>query len=212
MKAESDFSERKKSVNIAFFNKWAKSYDNFIFAWWMRILHDEIAKEIPSLPEAKVLDVGCATGALLGKLRKKIRGKLFGVDISPEMIKKASLRLKGIPDTRVELADVEALPFKDGTFDIIVSSLTLHHFPKPHLAMKEMCRVLRENGKLILADSNFFLSTVNHIGRLIEPGFIRMYSKKETGALVKSAGLTLVKQRRAGIFAILTIAVKNQRA
>lgn len=202
------YAIKKKKENITFFNKWSKSYDAFIFSWWMEHLQDEVLEELPNDFNGKILDVGCATGSLLARLRKRTRGKLYGADISPEMIKKAKLKLQGLPNIKLSLADAESLPYKSNSFDYVVSTLIIHHLPKPLQAIREMCRVLRKNGRLIVIDSNFFLSVTNYFGKLIEPGFVKMYSKKEFKQLVEMAGMLLLKQKRIGIFAILNVAIK----
>lgn len=208
LKIGHDYVIKKKEENITFFNKWSKSYDAFIFSWWMEHLQDEVLEEVPNNFNGKILDVGCATGSLLARFGKRTRGKLSGVDISPEMIKKAKLKLRVMPRIKLHLADAERLPFKSNSFDYVVSTLIIHHLPNPLLAIKEMCRVLRKNGRLIVVDSNFFLSVTNYFAKLIEPGFVRMYSKKEFKQLVEMAGMLLLKQKRTGIFAILNVAVK----
>jgi ubiquinone/menaquinone biosynthesis C-methylase UbiE len=98
-----------------------------------------------------VLEVAVGTGLNLGLYPPGTR--LTGVDLSPEMLRRARSRSAAI-DAPVELkqADVEALPFGDGTFDTVVSTLAMCAVPDERAAVLEMCRVLRPGGRLLLLD------------------------------------------------------------
>ena len=73
-----------------------------------------------------------------------------------------------------------------------------------------MSRVLKKAGKLVIIDTNLFLPALNYLARLIEPGFVKMYTKKEFKRLFEMGGVLLVKQKRVGLFAILNVAVKTR--
>jgi ubiquinone/menaquinone biosynthesis C-methylase UbiE len=98
-----------------------------------------------------VLEVAVGTGLNLGLYPPGTR--LTGVDLSPEMLRRARSRSAAI-DAPIELkqADVEALPFGDGTFDTVVSTLAMCAVPDERAAVLEMCRVLRPGGRLLLLD------------------------------------------------------------
>jgi ubiquinone/menaquinone biosynthesis C-methylase UbiE len=105
------------------------------------------AAEIGELPDgARVLDVPTGSGVALRGLRPGARVDLVAADISPRMLERtdATARQRGVSDqVTTALADVGALPFADGTFDLVVSFTGLHVFPDPHRAITEMVRVLR---------------------------------------------------------------------
>lgn len=209
-KAHDAYAAAKKEENARFFDRWSAGYDNFVFAWWMHHLQKKAVAELPPLSEGKLLEVGFGTGMLISSLSKKFRGRMriTGVDISPEMLKKAGAKLRGLPSVELMIADAEKLPFKSGTFDFVVSTLAVHHFPNALKAIKEMCRVLKKGGRLVVVDADFFLPAVNSIAKLIEPGFVRMHTKKEFKCMFEMAGVLPVKQKRVGLFAILNVAVK----
>jgi ubiquinone/menaquinone biosynthesis C-methylase UbiE len=98
-----------------------------------------------------VLEVAVGTGLNLGLYPPGTR--LTGVDLSPEMLARARSRSAAI-NAPIELkeADVEALPFGDGTFDTVVSTLAMCAVPDERAAVLEMCRVLRPGGRLLLLD------------------------------------------------------------
>jgi ubiquinone/menaquinone biosynthesis C-methylase UbiE len=90
----------------------------------------------------RVLDVGCGTGHQLARLRE--RGfDVTGVDGSAEMLAHARQRNLGVA---LHLADVEALPFADGSFDVVISIEVLRYLPDETAAIGELARVLRPGG------------------------------------------------------------------
>jgi len=100
----------------------------------------------PHLPRrGRILDVGCGTGLLLGKLRGF---EVVGLDLSLGMLKRARRRNPGVP---LILADAEHLPFKGGAFRMVLSITVLQNLPHPALALKEMARVLRKGGKVVVS-------------------------------------------------------------
>ncbi len=110
-------------------------------------------REIGELPDgARVLDVPAGGGVALRGLRPGRRVDLVAADISPRMLERtaAAARRHGVADqVTTALADVGALPFDDGTFDLVVSFTGLHVFPDPQRAISEMVRVLKPGASLV---------------------------------------------------------------
>lgn len=132
-----------------------RTYD--LMARWLargvyRGLAADIARTAP--PDAAVLDVGTGPGVLLMELgRRRPDLALTGVDLSADMIAAASRNLRALGDrATTRAADVTALPFPDGSFDLIVSSLSLHHWDDPAAAARELARVLRPGGRMQIYD------------------------------------------------------------
>jgi ubiquinone/menaquinone biosynthesis C-methylase UbiE len=104
----------------------------------------------------RALDVGCGTGNYTMALANA-GYQAIGVDFAPRMLERAQGKARRLPPGTVtfDLTDFNAgLPFPDGSFDVVVSSLVIHHLPDEARlpAVKEMKRVLRAGGRLLLAD------------------------------------------------------------
>ena len=139
--------------------------------------HQQVAAEIcSSLAHGRILDVGTGPGHLLVEIARRRRSlKLTGVDLSPRMLGIARTvtregiaseagqgpadgvaagAAKGLTDCPVELVlgDVCDLPFDDGAFDLVVSTLSLHHWHKPARGIQECLRVTAPGGQCWIYD------------------------------------------------------------
>jgi ubiquinone/menaquinone biosynthesis C-methylase UbiE len=107
-------------------------------------------------PGDRVLDVGCGPGYFVRMLAEAVgpTGSAVGVDAAPEMIDYARRKARRLSNCRFESASAEELPFPDASFDVVVSSLMLHHLPDELRlqAASEMKRVLRPGGTVLVAD------------------------------------------------------------
>jgi SAM-dependent methyltransferase len=114
--------------------------------------------------DERVLDVGCGNGFLLVEAARRLTtGRATGIDLwrpdaggqSGEAVRR-NARLEGVAD-RIEVqdADARALPFADGTFDVVLSGLMLHHAGgggDRERALREMARVVKPGGTVVLYD------------------------------------------------------------
>ncbi len=145
----------KLEENKFFFNDWAKTYDCTFGKYFLRkAQRDSI--EIISKNNFSALDVSCGTGEGLLILRKKTNGKIAGVDLSEEMLKIAKQKFSG-KNIELKKASVDDIPYKDESFDVVLSTEAFHHYPNPENAVKEMIRVLKKGGELIITDPDFFI-------------------------------------------------------
>jgi ubiquinone/menaquinone biosynthesis C-methylase UbiE len=115
-----------------------------------RYARDLIARARPIGPSDRVLDLGCGTGIVARALRERLGGgaKLAGVDVSPKMIAKARSLA---PDIEWHEGDALALPFADGSFDLVLCQQMLQFVPDRLKAVREMRRVLAPRGRLLVS-------------------------------------------------------------
>jgi ubiquinone/menaquinone biosynthesis C-methylase UbiE len=95
-------------------------------------------------PAVRILDVACGSGSLTA-MAAASGAQVEGVDFSPNMVAEATRRH---PTISFRVADAEALPFAENTFDAVVIGFGVHHFPFPVKALAEALRVLRAGGRL----------------------------------------------------------------
>lgn len=102
----------------------------------------------------RTLDVGCGTGALLRLLAARLPGAagFVGVDAARGMV--AAARSAPGLDSRIQFAQsaAERLPFPDASFDLVVSTASFDHWADQRVGLTECSRVLRGDGRLVLAD------------------------------------------------------------
>jgi ubiquinone/menaquinone biosynthesis C-methylase UbiE len=117
-----------------------------------RRLAADIAAAAPD--NGEVLDVGTGPGVLLVEIaRRRPDLRLVGVDLSADMVAAAERNLSEFgARASARVGDVTDLPFPDRSFDLIVSSLSLHHWDDPIAAVPELARVLRPGGRLCIYD------------------------------------------------------------
>ena len=108
----------------------------------------------------EVLDLGCG-GMTLGKELHKVPSfHVVGVDIVFELLR--SLSRKRTPDIPLVSGDIEYLPFRDNSFDLIAHNQVLHHFLSRHIALSEITRVLKPGGLLFSIETNGWNPYVYH--------------------------------------------------
>lgn len=103
---------------------------------------------------SKVADVGCGTGDDVRKLASLVgpRGLAVGYDASEAMLQEAAARHGALEGVRFERADIEALGAADGAFDAVRADRVLIHVRDPATALREMLRVLRPGGRIIVCE------------------------------------------------------------
>jgi ubiquinone/menaquinone biosynthesis C-methylase UbiE len=139
---------------------WAPCYD--IAAWLMSFgrigaVRDQTIRIAALKPGQAVLDVGCGTGVLTRLAAQAVgsTGRTVGADASPQMIstaRKNAARTRPPIDFRVD--PIEHLPFADAEFDVVLSSLMLHHLPDDlkERGLTEVRRVLKPSGRLVVVE------------------------------------------------------------
>lgn len=200
--------------------RWASFYDvtvNIMTLGHADRLRDLTLDQALLKPGESILDVGCGTGGVTipAKTRVGENGSAAGIDPAPEMIavaRRKAERARTEIDFRVGV--IESLPFPDETFDVVTSSLMMHHLPE-HLRVKglaEIWRVLKPGGRILVADmirpsgssfQRFFTSVILHHGHVVEFGL------QDVPALVREAGFEDVEQLDARFLVIGFVRAKK---
>lgn len=145
----------KKKVKD-YFRATASQWDQIREGYYDENLRDTVIKEAKIELGDFVLDVGCGTGFLTLGIAKIVgrKGKVFCVDISEQMLRKAKENLSsaGFSNVEFRVGDAENIPLEDGFVDAVVGNMVLHHCPDPKSAIIEMVRVLKPKGRVVLAD------------------------------------------------------------
>ena len=146
----------------------------------------------------KVLDVGCGPGILTIALAPLVH-EVVALDLTPEMIAQAKKRSDwlGLKNVRFEVGRAEELPFSDGYFDVVVTRLMLHHLLSPTSAVKEMARVTRKGGLLVVADivtseKQAEAELHNALETLRDPSHVKALVELELDSLLNSEELKVV--------------------
>ncbi len=108
--------------------------------------YEDALRRVDLRPGHLVLDIGCGVGAFLRMVADR-GARAFGLDASPALLDVARERVPG-GDLRV--GDMEALPYDDDTFDLVVGHAVIHHVPDVELAFKEMLRVVKPGGRVVV--------------------------------------------------------------
>jgi len=102
-------------------------------------------------PHWTVGDLGCGTGTLAAALAPMVH-QVIAVDASPAMLAAARARTAACPNVQVRDGTLEALPIADGSLDVALCLLVLHHVAEPLRVLHEARRVLRPGGRLLISD------------------------------------------------------------
>ena len=140
--------------DVGRFDRWASTYDQsylqrLVFEPVQRTLLEAAATEKPRA--SAILDVGCGTGRLLRTAEELFPdARIEGVDAAPEMVKRA----QAVSDLRITIRQgvAEQLPFGDAEFDLVFSTMTFHHWTDQRRGAGEVARVMRPDGRWLLAE------------------------------------------------------------
>lgn len=101
----------------------------------------------------RVLDAGCGAGHTALKMARAAR-EVIAYDLTPEMLTQVEQLAadNNVSNIGTQQGNVEEMPFADNSFDVVVSRYSAHHWAHPQLALAEIRRVLKEDGKFILCD------------------------------------------------------------
>jgi ubiquinone/menaquinone biosynthesis C-methylase UbiE len=130
-------------------------YDVFTRLLGINKIHDALIAQAELESGMRVLEIGCGPGNLTIRAKRAHPGvELIGSDPDPRALARAQRKARGLAGIRFERAYAQELPYSDGEFDRVLSSLMLHHLDDDvrTSAAAEIFRVLRPGGRLHLVD------------------------------------------------------------
>ena len=133
-----------------FWDKVSRVYDLFENLYNKKVYQstgETVAKYIKNTD--RVLECACGTGAISIFIAPKCN-KLFASDYSAGMLKQAKKKLKIFDNVEFKKVDITNIKTKDDSFDVVVAGNVIHLLPDPQSAMKELTRVCKDGGKLII--------------------------------------------------------------
>jgi ubiquinone/menaquinone biosynthesis C-methylase UbiE len=207
--------EDLENNSINQFNSWAKTYDNPSIRYvFFTQSNKAIVKLLPQTLEVSILDIGTGTGILIEQvLLKNKSAHLFGIDISPEMVKKAKRKFQGKNKVTIALGSANKLPYKDNSFEFVTCANSFHHHPDSMQSLKEIKRVLKPGGKVILSDGcldgfprRFIFKIENNINM---EGKVYRYTKEQTKDLFFQASFINISQYYSQYFNLITVGEKR---
>ena len=203
-----------------FFDAWSRFYDA---PWVQRVVYrpvqDAVVEALGAPPErscSAVLDVGCGTGLLTARLGDELPGAtVVGCDLSEGMLRRAAVRRRALLWVQ---GNALRLPFRDASFDAVISTESFHWFPDQAAALAEFFRVTAPGGRLLVALINppvEPLSQATRVGSRAAGQPLYWPTRPRMREQVEAAGFRVEGQRRirripAGALfpPVLTVAVR----
>jgi SAM-dependent methyltransferase len=139
---------------------------------------------------ATILDLGCGPGDLVVAISRRLReSRIVGMDISPSMLLWAGRHATTDGRVKFIVGDAADLPFDDESVDLVVSTLSLHHWAEPADAFAEIARVLRPGGLALIYDLGLLTFTQSEMAKVatdagLEPSDI--VRERARGGLISS--------------------------
>ena len=127
--------------------------------------YEKITELLRSADQKQILDVGCGPGLFSARLA--LKNRVVGIDLSHQMLRLAGRDLNAVQ------GDAFSLPFQNHSFDVVMSIEVLQHLSKPECFLKEMARVTKSGGQMILSS----LNDASLLHRLLKPvgGYDSLY-------------------------------------
>lgn len=154
-----------------------------------------VLAEIPIEPSHTVLDIGCGGGNAVALLAKRAR-RVYGVDISPASVRRASAKnRRAIGEGRVFIsqADAESLPFAEGTFDLITAFETIYFWGGLASTFKAIVSKLKPGGLFLAAcEARRKDDERQNTFEKLSNGKMRVYSHRELRTIFEQSGFVSV--------------------
>ncbi|HNM78625.1 MAG TPA: methyltransferase domain-containing protein [Tepidiformaceae bacterium] len=141
-----------------------------------------------------VIDLGCGPGHTAMACARRA-GRVIGVDVTPEMVVAATALAaqRHLDNVEFRTGNVESLPFVTGSFDVVTSRVSAHHYSDIGRALAEAFRVLKPGGLFLISDTiapevNEFDTFFNTVELLRDPSHVRNHKGSDWMRLLRAAG------------------------
>lgn len=199
-------------VPVSYYQKGVKG--NILQKIWHTHKINLAGKLLSGIKFKNCLDIGCASGYMISEIARAYPNvEYIGVDIYDKAIDYAR---ENYPQIKFKVASAEKLPFKDGTFDLILFYETIEHVENPRECLKEIRRVLKKNGTLILTmDSGSWLFRIvwffweNTKGNIWKGAHLHPFHHSDLERLVKKAKFKIRKKMLSFLGMEVTFVVKK---
>lgn len=143
--------------------------------------------------DERALDVACGTGIITRLIAPHV-ASITGIDLTDAMLARAEAQrlAEGAPAIRWMTGDAEHLPFDDDHFDLVVTRYSFHHFENPEVVLREMARVCRSGGRIVLIDVVMPADKVDAFDameRLRDDSHTRTLTPESLARMIDAAGL-----------------------
>jgi ubiquinone/menaquinone biosynthesis C-methylase UbiE len=191
-------SRRVYDRNAAYYDLFEFVAESLFFARWRR-------RFMRTVRGAWRIDAGVGTGKNAPYYGE--RGRVVGVDFSGPMLRRARRRYRGLAeDGMLSQADIEHLPFKDGSFDAGMASFVFCSVPDPVRGLRELLRVVKPGGRLYLMEHvRPEFGPLGSLFDMLNPVAVRLSGaniNRRTTRNVRRAGWRIEREKRfvAGVF------------
>jgi demethylmenaquinone methyltransferase/2-methoxy-6-polyprenyl-1,4-benzoquinol methylase len=183
-----------KSRARLFYKYLSKVYDTINPFVWNEEMRTEAIGMLDIEHDDRVLDVGCGTGFATEGLLEVV-DEVHGLDQSPHQLEKAYAKFGKHGDVRFHLGDAERLPFEDDAFDVVWSSGSIEYWPNPVTALRELRRVCKPGGQVLVVGPNYPKSSVF---QKLADAIMLFYDEAEADRMFHEAGFEDVTHRVMG--------------
>jgi arsenite methyltransferase len=138
-------------ASFEYFEQVADDWDRLQAGYFREAVREAAFRKAYLRPEMVAADVGAGTGFITAGLAPLVK-KVYVLDGSPKMLAVARRNLQNFSNLEFREADGLALPLPDGSVDAVFANMYLHHIPEPLDAIRELVRILRPGGRLVITD------------------------------------------------------------
>lgn len=211
--------DKQSSQSLSEIRRVSAIYDRLAPTWSKReglverwLMGSSLRQALGAKLRGDVLEIGTGTGATFPYVTfgNTSFASFTGTDISGGMLAEAHREAGFRPNVHLALMQADTLAFPDETFDVVTSSLVLCSVPDPERALREMSRVCKTNGRLVLLEHvrarNPFLAWLQKVLTPLQVRHMGCHLDRPTDRTLRDLGFTIEDEQRRffGIFVLIT--------